>query len=221
MEVSNEIPVGVFASGWIPFVIVLFLCLVFAIGYIFWYRSENSSEMSKSATAVSIFALTVTLVTSILVPVDVFLVSFMKNPNGTYKSWAESEENRDHIENSVLNAYYVFYGLILTLAFLVLPLAFFYHACATENAEGDEDLGQQETTGQRCWRALKYTSICALIFAILIVIGIFVPFGEVQPPHHNGTAWQRLKFTFEKINVVHGQNLVRILTCSIVCEIFY
>lgn len=39
------------------------------------------------STITAIFALAVALITSALLPVDIFLVSYMKNPNGTFKVW--------------------------------------------------------------------------------------------------------------------------------------
>ena len=45
--------------------------------------SKYDSELSSTVTA--ILALSVTLLTSDLVPVDIFLVSYMKNSDGTFK----------------------------------------------------------------------------------------------------------------------------------------
>ncbi|PVD23009.1 hypothetical protein C0Q70_16270 [Pomacea canaliculata] len=92
------------AAGWIPFVVVLVLTLLFSAIYIRYYMSKYDSELSTTLTA--IFALTVTLLTSDLVPVDIFLVSFMKNQDGTFKDWAKDNSTRNSLEDSVLYAYY-------------------------------------------------------------------------------------------------------------------
>ena len=65
--------------------VVLFfqLTLLFSAFYIRYYMSKYDSELSSTVTA--ILALSVTLLTSDLVPVDIFLVSYMKNSDGTFK----------------------------------------------------------------------------------------------------------------------------------------
>ena len=68
---------------------------------------------------VNILSLFFTLVSAFLVPVDVFLVSFMKDSDGTYKPWASDPEVRSELQWSVMQAYYAFYGIILIFAFLV------------------------------------------------------------------------------------------------------
>ena len=98
---------------------------------------------------VTIASLFFTLISAFLVPVDVFLVSYMKNPNGTYKDWASNPGVRADLQWSVLQAYYAIYGIILIFAFVILPFAFFFHAL-TGNEEGEE----VETTGTKCCRAL-------------------------------------------------------------------
>lgn len=42
-------------------------------------------DSTVSSTITGVIALSVTLLTTALVPVDVFLVSFMKNSDGTFK----------------------------------------------------------------------------------------------------------------------------------------
>ena len=59
------------------------LTLLFSAFYIRYYMSKYDKELSSTLTA--ILALSVTLLTSDLVPVDIFLVSYMKNSDGTFK----------------------------------------------------------------------------------------------------------------------------------------
>ena len=47
------------------------------------YQSKHESELVSSLTAM--LGLAVALVTCALMPVDIFLVSFMKNNDGTFK----------------------------------------------------------------------------------------------------------------------------------------
>lgn len=62
-----------------PFQIILAFCWV----YIRKFQSRQESEVVSTITAIC--ALAIALITSALLPVDIFLVSFMKYPNGTYK----------------------------------------------------------------------------------------------------------------------------------------
>lgn len=55
------------------------------------YQSRRESEVISTITA--IFALAVALITSALLPVDIFLVSYMKNQNGTFKVWTSKNVN--------------------------------------------------------------------------------------------------------------------------------
>lgn len=55
------------------------------------YQSRRESEVISTITA--IFALAVALISSALLPVDIFLVSYMKNQNGTFKVCAFEDVN--------------------------------------------------------------------------------------------------------------------------------
>ncbi|XP_046885269.1 lysosomal cobalamin transport escort protein LMBD1 [Hypomesus transpacificus] len=92
------------ALGWTIFTFVLLVILVFCWVYIRKYQSRQESEVISTITAIC--ALAIALITSALLPVDIFLVSYMKNPNGTYKDWAANNETRGHIEDTVLYGYY-------------------------------------------------------------------------------------------------------------------
>ena len=59
------------------------LILIFSWFYIRFYQDHAQSEVSSTLTA--IVALSVTLLTVALVPVDIFLVSYMKNDDGSWK----------------------------------------------------------------------------------------------------------------------------------------
>ncbi|KAB0351666.1 hypothetical protein FD755_021507, partial [Muntiacus reevesi] len=57
--------------------------LAFCWIYVRKYQSQRESEVVSTITA--IFSLAIALITSALLPVDIFLVSYMKNQNGTFK----------------------------------------------------------------------------------------------------------------------------------------
>lgn len=64
------------AAGWIPFVVTLVLILLFSGAYVKYFISKRDGTLSTTLS--SVVALSVTLLTTALIPVDVFLVSFMK-----------------------------------------------------------------------------------------------------------------------------------------------
>ena len=114
----------------------------------------------------------------------------MKFRNGTYKPWSEDASARASMESAVLLTYYGFYAFLLVLAFLVLPLAFFYEffrpseeedAAAAERRTEDGEAEAEAVTTSRLWSAIKWTSVCVMTFAGLVLVGVFVPWGDVQP----------------------------------------
>jgi hypothetical protein len=51
---------------------------------------------------VTISSLFFTLITAFIVPVDVFLVSYMKSSDGTFKPWAVDPEVRANLQVPIL-----------------------------------------------------------------------------------------------------------------------
>ncbi|KAG8540818.1 hypothetical protein GDO81_018491, partial [Engystomops pustulosus] len=88
--------------------------------YIRKYQSCQESEAVSTITA--IFSLAIALIATALLPVDIFLVSFMKNENGTFKDWAENNATRAQIENTVLIGYYSKYMCELACNIITLQL---------------------------------------------------------------------------------------------------
>ncbi|CAG5116660.1 unnamed protein product [Candidula unifasciata] len=176
------IPAAVIAAGWIPFVVVLVLTLLFSGFYVRYFMSKYDSELSTTLTA--IFALTVTLLTSALVPVDIFLVSYMKDTDGRFKDWANSSAVRDETENTVLIAYYVLYGIIAFCLFLLLPFMYFFY----------EEKDEESTCKSRCCTASKYSIVCVLIAATFLLVGAFVP--TRSNPNSNSTEWKKIEALF-------------------------
>uniref|UniRef100_A0A672L6X4 Lysosomal cobalamin transport escort protein LMBD1 n=1 Tax=Sinocyclocheilus grahami TaxID=75366 RepID=A0A672L6X4_SINGR len=146
--------------GWSIFTIVLLVIVAFCWVYIRKYQSRQESEVISTITAIC--ALAIALITSALLPVDIFLVSFMKYPNGTYKEWAASNETRQQIEDTVLYGYYTLYSIILFCVFLWIPFVYFYYE------EKDED------NSNKCLQvknALKYTIGFVIVCSVLLLIG--------------------------------------------------
>uniref|UniRef100_A0A8C5C079 Lysosomal cobalamin transport escort protein LMBD1 n=1 Tax=Gadus morhua TaxID=8049 RepID=A0A8C5C079_GADMO len=130
--------------------------------------SQNSGLMCfpihSVSTITAICALAIALITTALLPVDIFLVSFMKNPNGTYKVWAESNETRGQIEDTVLYGYYTLYSIILFCVFLWIPFVYFYY-------EEKDD----QTKCSQVGNALKYTVGFVIVFSNALSLSLSPP----------------------------------------------
>uniref|UniRef100_A0AAY4BRI3 Lysosomal cobalamin transport escort protein LMBD1 n=1 Tax=Denticeps clupeoides TaxID=299321 RepID=A0AAY4BRI3_9TELE len=137
----------------------------------FELSGHQDSEVISTITAIC--ALAVALITSALLPVDIFLVSFMKYPNGTYKEWAANNETRGQIEDTVLYGYYTLYSIILFCVFFWIPFVYFYYE------EKDDD------NANKCLVRLCYCVDMA-----------FVPLSP--PPSQNATQWEKVQFLVEE-----------------------
>ncbi|XP_053142709.1 lysosomal cobalamin transport escort protein LMBD1 isoform X1 [Hemicordylus capensis] len=177
-------------TGWCLFGLALLVILAFCWVYVRKYQSRRESEVVSTIT--SIFALAIALITSALLPVDIFLVSYVKNQNGTFKDWADGNVTRQ-IEDTVLYAYYTLYSIILFCVFLWIPFVYFFFE------EKDEDDGD---TFSQIKTACKYTLGFLLVCTILLVIGAFVPLDI--PNKKNSTEWEKVKLLFEELGSSHG-----------------
>uniref|UniRef100_A0A671SCV0 Lysosomal cobalamin transport escort protein LMBD1 n=1 Tax=Sinocyclocheilus anshuiensis TaxID=1608454 RepID=A0A671SCV0_9TELE len=154
--------------------------------YIRKYQSRQESEVISTITAIC--ALAIALITSALLPVDIFLVSFMKYPNGTYKEWAASNETRQQIEDTVLYGYYTLYSIIVFCVFLWIPFVYFYYE------EKDED-NSNKCLKKAVERTLAIPQICLFLLT-------FVPLES--PPNQNSTQWEKVQYLFEELGSSHG-----------------
>lgn len=192
------IPHEVLAYGWIPFTVVVVLIFFFSWFYIRFYQDHSQTEVSSTLTA--IFALTVTLLTTALVPVDIFIVSYMKHDNGTWKDWCvDASLRKDFEETSVTTVYYVLYSFVALFAFLLMPFVYFYFE------EKDEDV----TTRQRICGALKYSIGFLIVAVALLLIGAFVP---LKKPPQNETHWKKeLSFLANQLKSNHGETALSLV----------
>ncbi|KAF4071532.1 hypothetical protein AMELA_G00274380 [Ameiurus melas] len=177
--------------GWSIFTLVLLVILTFCWVYIRNYQSRQESEVISTITAIC--ALAIALITSALLPVDIFLVSFMKYQNGTYKDWATSNETRRQIEDTVLNGYYTLYAIILFCVFFWIPFVYFYYE------EKDDDNFSKCSQAKN---AVKYTVAFVTICAVLLLIGAFAPL--LPQPKQNSTQWDRLQYLFKELGSSNG-----------------
>lgn len=203
MDFSEEIqdlPSYVAAYGWIPFVVAILVTLLISFLYVKHFSSQN--ERDKCSTGTATLGITLALLASLLLPVDVFLVSYMKNSDGSFKDWA-TNSTREEIENTVTYAYYSIYSIILIYSFFILPLVYFYY----EEREDDHTISVFP-------RALLYTVIFILVITALLVAGLLIPFK--RPPAQNSTEWERLEFIVDDLSRNRGRDalsfVVHVLT---------
>uniref|UniRef100_A0A673BU04 Lysosomal cobalamin transport escort protein LMBD1 n=1 Tax=Sphaeramia orbicularis TaxID=375764 RepID=A0A673BU04_9TELE len=161
------------------------IILVFCWVYIRKFQSRQESEVVSTITAIC--ALAIALITSALLPVDIFLVSFMKFPNGTYKEWAANNETRGQIEDTVLYGYYTLYSIILFCVFLWIPFVYFYYE------ERDDDNMNKSVQSRN--------NPVSSLFSVL-VFRAFVPLEA--PPSQNSTQWEKVQYLFEELGSSHG-----------------
>ncbi|XP_023346067.1 probable lysosomal cobalamin transporter isoform X2 [Eurytemora carolleeae] len=194
----ESLPYGGLAYGWIPFTIVLIFCLLFSIIYVLYHRASRPKYTGSAV--ITILGLFFALVSSLLVPLDVFLVSYMKNTDGSWKAWAETEEDRDTIKNSILYCYYFCYSVVLVFCFLLFPATFFFHSVPADQDE------EEPSCGAKLCKSIKFTFVSLLLFSFLVVGGIFIPFNGMPPS--NETSWEKIEWFFYELDANKGEDLL-------------
>ncbi|CAF2954395.1 unnamed protein product [Rotaria sp. Silwood2] len=190
-------------GSWLPFAIVglfiIFLSIIFTLRY------QQNRDRDCLVTLVCSISLIIALLTSSLLPTDVILVSFMKNPNGTFKEWTSNQTTRDHIQKYVEVGYYVLYGLVILMAFLVNPFLFFYY----------EEKEEQEETSKRVRSAIKWTIGFLIFLIILIILGIFVPQLATLPTDNSTSEWDHVKYLIDHFDSSIDRGLLEFLLLTI------
>ncbi|CAN7937223.1 unnamed protein product [Ixodes hexagonus] len=214
------IPAEVAFAGWIPFAIALGLCACLSGLYV--RHLSHKRERDLLASVAGALALAASLLSSALLPVDVFLKSVIERGAGPrvvgwcLQDWAVNSTAQESVETTVLTAYYVLYGLLLALGFLVLPFAYFF------SEEKDDVL--ENSAGTRACAAFKYTSIFLLVAAVLLTLGAVIPM-RVTPPQ-NSTEWDKIEFLVHELAANRGEDalsfIVSLLTLvGMVVMVFY
>ncbi|XP_071037653.1 lysosomal cobalamin transport escort protein LMBD1 [Parasteatoda tepidariorum] len=189
-----DLPSSVTAYGWVPFVVAILLSILFSYVYVkhFWCRTDRN----KCCAIVAVIGLSIALLASSLLPVDVFLVSYMKNTDGSFKDWA-TNSTRQALENSVSYTYYALYGIIFFYTFFILPLAYFSYE------EQDED---NRPSIRVFTTAFLYTLVFLLVIAGLLIAGVFIPFKSAPPS--NSTEWGKMEFLIKELYKSRGKDAV-------------
>ncbi|KAF7488373.1 putative lysosomal cobalamin transporter [Sarcoptes scabiei] len=189
--------VGILSS----FGCALLTIVLFSVYYVKKYT--NPVDSTKETTITAITSLVIALLTCSLLPIDIFIVSSMKYPNGTFKEWASNETIRNHFENQVLYSYYSVYSLIFVFIFVILPFMYFYY----EEREITFD-------SNPFFRSLKRTILVELIFIILVSCYFLITTLYLKPgpnTHQNETWIDKFKNIIDELEKNSGEDTISIL----------
>lgn len=139
------------------YILLLFYCIRYVLRY------KHVTDSNKLCTSVVIACIFVVLLTTLILPADIFLASFVKFPDGSPKNWA-TNETLTKIDNVVFGSYYALYATIIFMIVIVIPLTHFLN-----------DSLVNTTRANRIRHALRNTFWFALAATVLIGIGAFVP----------------------------------------------
>ena len=142
------------------------LLVFYLIKFVFRYKHEYESNPLCTLTVV--FCLFVVLLTTFVLPVDIFLVSFIKEPDGIFKTWA-TNETLATIDKAVFATYYSLYGVTLILIFVVIPFLHFFNEESESNSR------------DRLHNAIKYTFGFILLVTLLLLVGALIHTEDVKP----------------------------------------
>lgn len=140
--------------------VAVIVLLLFIIAYSFVRHYTNPRDAPKSLTVVAALSICASLFCVFLIPVDIYTVSSSLNPDGTHI-------DPDLVKSSALAiklTYYGLYSLLLALGFAILPFYYFYFE------EDDENISE----AARTCGALKYTVGFAIVFVVLLVLGVIL-----------------------------------------------
>ncbi|KAH7985799.1 hypothetical protein HPB51_026754 [Rhipicephalus microplus] len=181
------IPDDVLLAVWGPFGAACLLCL--CVSWVYLWRLSLRREREPFALACGTISVAASLAAAALVPADVSLVSAMKGDDGTFQPWAANESDRKALQSEVQLAYFVLYGLLVLLAFVVLPFAYFF-------AEEKDDTVDRSACS-RAMSALKYTVLFLVVAGVLLTIGAVIPLRQAPPS--NSTEWDKIRFLVDEL----------------------
>lgn len=193
------VPDDVLLAGWAPFGAACLLCV--CVSWVYLWRLSLRREREPLALACGTLSVAVSLAVAALLPADVSLASATKDPNGTFLPWAANASDRAALQWQVQLAYYVLYGALVLLAFVVLPFAYFF------SEEKDDTL--ETGAWRRAVSALKYTILFLLVAGVLLTIGAVIPLREL--PASNSTEWDKIRFLVDELAASRGEDSLSFL----------
>jgi LMBR1 domain-containing protein 1 len=132
--------------------------LTVLMSYAFVKRYAHSQETSCMTSCPSATSLCTTLFCLLLIPVDIYVVSYDLLADGNHADLALVNQGADLI----LTLYYSLYGLMLFCGFFLMPFAYFYF----------EEESEDENNWTRICGAAKYTLGFVVVFAVLLILGL-------------------------------------------------
>lgn len=142
--------------------IVGLTCMLLVVYLVkFVYKYKHQYESNPLCTFAVIFCLLVVLMITCILPVDIFMVSFVKNSDGTFKKWA-TNETLTKIDDFMFATYYSLYGLAITLVFIVIPFLHFFNDETNSNSRS------------RFHSAIKFTFGSIVLMLTLLFAGAFI-----------------------------------------------
>lgn len=103
---NNRYPATMISVAIIDLAVVGVTCLLLLTYlYRFVFRYKHEYESNPLCTTAVLFCLTIVFLTTFILPIDIFLVSFIKDTDGRLKDWA-TPELLEKIDKGVLAAYY-------------------------------------------------------------------------------------------------------------------
>ncbi|KAK9450056.1 uncharacterized protein V1518DRAFT_415418 [Limtongia smithiae] len=159
------------AFVWIAFGVV---CGVLALISILFTRLYTKKyERDVFVMIISVFSIAVVLATACLLPVDIAIVSQVKG----------IEQTLTASELAVQIVYYLLYSMDAFLILILIPFTYFWF----------EEWDEESTTAGRIRGALKYSAIFATIAIILLILGLFIPYGRgVRSGEYDFTYFRQL-----------------------------
>ncbi|RWS17352.1 putative lysosomal cobalamin transporter-like protein, partial [Dinothrombium tinctorium] len=191
----------------IVLVFIAVLALTALFSFLYLRRYKNPYDCDASSFVTSVIGLAIVLITSALTPIDIFIISYMKYPNGTWKEWAANFTQRTTIENDVMYSYYALYGVIFAFIFIILPFMYFFYE---EKAEDGFEYSN------RCCNALKFSFAFLFVATVLLLLGAFVPLKKY--PNSTTTEWEKLSVFIETFERKRGEDALS-MVLNILCVI--
>jgi len=138
--------------------------IVVSSAVVLYYTDRR--ETSVLSTTVSIIGLSLVLLYSGLIPIDVF-----------------AAERVVHIGHFIRDLYYITSAGLLGIVFVAVPFAYFYTSSAWFDVAEEEQRqlrgngrhsNMPPTTGERLMTACRHTSLCMCLLLLLILVAVTV-----------------------------------------------
>ena len=168
----------ILAAGYVIFAFLVSLTLLFNYLFVKYYCDPHESY--ALASIVTILSLSTTLTCVLLIPIDILVAA----------------DNIDGIEqvdnNTVRSIFLILFGIMLILAFVLTPFAYFYGEESFDEIDSDP-----EAICEKICESSKYTAITMLVCAVLIIIGLI--FRPEKESWGEGKEWVQKLFDVEHV----------------------